>query len=270
MYFTIITETLIYQTVIKTLTLTLYYVSFSTIFKIWRNKKKTMIVKILYLMERSEDRINTISTWYNEVWHRKLNAKEQRWFKKQNLKLQNPSQSGWKVSSLGNSLRIFYFSDNTGLYVTIPQFGNLSPAHLIDSNILHRRAIMCSEGVQHAHYMPAACHPHPQIRTIKYVSRHGQMSPSKGECKITPSWELLYTHVNIVPTTWNNSPISAENSLSVQNPSYMLSPVWTSSQSCNPFHSFHLPPCFSIWFHKNIYVLFSFLDNENLHLIYSL
>lgn len=53
MYFTIIIEGLIYQNVIKTL-----YVFFTTIFKMWRNK----MVKILYLIEWSESKVDTIST----------------------------------------------------------------------------------------------------------------------------------------------------------------------------------------------------------------
>lgn len=96
-------------------------------------------------MEQSEDKVNIISTCCNEVWHRKLNAKEQRWFQRQTLKLQNPSQSGWKVSSLSNSLNTFNFSGNTGLHVTVSQFGCLSTAHFTDSTILFRRAVMCSE-----------------------------------------------------------------------------------------------------------------------------
>lgn len=41
-----------------------------------------MIVKILYLIEWLEDKVNTTSTWDNKVGYRKLNAKEQSLFKK--------------------------------------------------------------------------------------------------------------------------------------------------------------------------------------------
>ena len=71
--------------------------------------------------------------------------------------------------------------------------------------------------------------PHnPHGATIKSVSRYCPMSPGEGECKIPPIWELLYTLVNTVPTTWNNFLRLCRKLLLIfQDLFYMLLPVWS-------------------------------------------
>lgn len=67
-----------------------------------------------------------------------------------------------------------------------------SALHTLQTQPFCLGGLLCAArmGVRHAHYMPVACCPHLQLRTSKTISRHCQMSPRKGKCKITPSWEL--------------------------------------------------------------------------------